>query len=142
RHPGAAGWVLENTQLELVDEQDRPVPCGQPGIVRCKSLFMAHQYENEEDHTAFRNGWFYPGDIGVLHEDGFLAITGRVTDVLNLGGYKFSALELESQIQSVPGVDDVCAVGVQDSGGDRLALAVVCKDSVSLTSLREAITDQ
>lgn len=142
RHPGAAGYVVEYASLELVDDQDRPVPRGQTGIVRCKSPFMAQKYENGDDLAAFRHGWFYPGDMGVLHEDGLLAINGRVTDVLNLGGYKFSAVELESQLQNVAGVDDICAVVVQEHAGDRLAFALVCQDNADLTSIRKAIADQ
>jgi acyl-coenzyme A synthetase/AMP-(fatty) acid ligase len=56
-----------------------------------------------------RDGWFYPGDIGVLNEDGLLKITSRTDDVVNLGGIKVSPLGAEEALRSVYGVQDVAA---------------------------------
>lgn len=140
RHPGAVGFVAGNVQLQLVDTQDKPVEKGQPGTVRCKTSSMPTAYEYLENDDAFRDGWFYPGDEAILYDDGLLAITGRVTDVLNLGGTKISAVALETQIQQLDGVQDVCAV-VVNNPDDQLAIVVVCDNDTDMKALRTRIND-
>jgi acyl-coenzyme A synthetase/AMP-(fatty) acid ligase len=140
RHPGAVGYVADNVQLQLVDAQGQPVQNGLPGAVRCKTSSMPAAYEYLEHDDAFRDGWFYPGDEAIRYDDGLLAITGRVTDILNLGGTKISAVDLETQIQQLEGVQDVCAV-VVGNPDDQLAIVVVCDNDTDMQALRSRIND-
>lgn len=139
RHPGAVGFVVNQAQVQLVDSTDQPVPAGHTGILRCKTTLMAGRYEDQSNSSAFRDGWFYPGDQGVFFDDGLLAITGRVTDVLNFGGQKISALELEDRILKLNNVEDVC-VTVVHNPQDQLAIAVVCSGDVDMNALRTEIS--
>lgn len=90
---GAAGYVTPGTRIEIVDEADHPVPAGSEGIVRIASEFAVDCYVDDpiESAQVFRNGWFYPGDLGSLTPDNLLIISGRQNNILNIGGEKIAA---------------------------------------------------
>jgi len=143
RHPGAVGFVVEGASVQIVDWEGRPKPPGQVGIVRTRSSFMVSGYGEDPESkpdNVFRDGWFYPGDQGVLFEDGLLAVTGRVSEALNIGGLKVSLLDFEAELVKLPEIKDACAVVLKLDAGDRLALAVVCDEAVDLQALSQQIT--
>lgn len=137
--PGAAGQVFDNVTVEIVDIKHNVLPYGVTGFVRCKSPGMAKFYENMLISHQFRNGWFYPGDIGRLSESGWLTITGRDSDVINLGGGKFSAVELETNILDSGEFNDVCVVSIDDKNGFSIAIAVVTNDELDLNNSKTRI---
>ena len=145
RHPGAVGFVVDCADIQIVDREGRPRPPGQKGIVRTRTSHMVLGYggdlESKPD-DVFRDGWFYPGDQGVLFEDGLLAITGRVSETLNIGGLKISLLDFEAELVKLPEIKDACAIVLQLDSGDRLALAVVCDEAVDLQALEQQITSR
>lgn len=144
RHVGAVGYVVGNAQLEIVDESDQPVAVGQPGIVRTRSTVMIDAPaggDGDGRETAFREGWFYPGDRGMLLDDGLLVIFGRDADTVNIGGIKLSLAELEEPARALKEVEDVCALSLNLAFGDRLAFAVVCAADVDLSALGKRICD-
>ena len=87
---GAVGYVTPGARIEIVDDVDRPVPAGTEGIVRVASEWAVDRYIGDPigSAQAFRNRWFYPGDLGSLTSDDVLIISGRRSDVLNIGGAK------------------------------------------------------
>lgn len=131
-HPGAAGWVLPHAQVQVVDTQHQPVPSGTPGWIRCKAPGMATAYEGTERSSQFREDWFYPGDMGILSANGFLVITGRDSDVINLGGFKMSAVDIESQLLNFAGIEDVCVVSIDYQDAYLLVVAAVCDSELNL----------
>ena len=142
RHPGAVGFLRPGVEVEIVNGRGEPVAAGEPGLVRTRTAVMAADYENASANAGrshFRDGWFYPGDVGRLYEDGLLAIEGRAGDTLNLGGWKVAASELEARVGELAGVLDVCAVAMQFPEGDRLAFGIVCSDDIDLRSLKARI---
>ena len=90
----------------------------------------------------FKDGWFYPGDIGRLFEDGLLAIEGRANDTINIGGWKADAAELEREILLIPQVIDVCACVLPLDSGDELTFAIVCRDAADLKAIAGAIRNK
>jgi acyl-coenzyme A synthetase/AMP-(fatty) acid ligase len=108
---GAVGYVSPWCTVEVVDDLDTPLELGREGIVRVRTTGIVDSYYEAPEMTAkhLRDGWFYPGDIGVLNEDGLLKITSRTDDVVNLGGIKVSPLGAEEALRSVYGVQDVAA---------------------------------
>jgi len=139
RHPGAVGLVEPGVTVEIVDRNGNPRPAGSEGIVRLKSDCMCHEYLGADagQQSPFRDGWFYPGDIGVLFEDGLFAMAGRLTETINLSGAKFSPVVLEQRISTLPEVQDVCVMALNTRQTDVLAVAVVCGDDVDLAALRQ-----
>lgn len=139
QHPGAAGWVLSRAEVEIVDDHDLPVPFGAAGRVRCRTPGMATGYFGNAESSSFRQGWFYPGDIGTLSADGLLVITGRDVDVLNLGGSKLSALDLEGSLLKLKELKDVCVLAADSAVADTLIVVAVYDDDVDSKTLLQRI---
>jgi acyl-CoA synthetase (AMP-forming)/AMP-acid ligase II len=118
--PGFSGFVVPSARVEIVSEKGLPLPAGTPGEVRVRATGMATGYLDDDGSIsdgAFRDGWFHPGDIGVLGEDGALVIQGRIHDMMNMGGVKLSPTLLEQKLAVCPGVADIAAFSVPDAKG-------------------------
>lgn len=143
RHSGAVGFVEPGITVEIVDREGNRRPAGETGIVRMKSDFMVEGYvgrpAQQGPRAPLRDGWFYPGDFGIVFEDGLFAITGRLGDTLNVSGAKLSPIVLEERIAKLPEVHDVCATVLQMDRADVLAIAVTCDDGVDFKQLRQKI---
>ena len=128
RVPGAVGTALPGVEVRLVDEAGRPVAGGEPGelLVRGPGLFREYWRRPEATAEAFRDGWFRTGDVAVC-ESGVYRILGRQSqDIIKTGGYKVSALEIETVLRDHPAIADCAVVGVPDpEWGERVAAAVV-----------------
>jgi acyl-coenzyme A synthetase/AMP-(fatty) acid ligase len=127
--PGAAGYVTPGARIEIVDEADQPVPAGTEGIVRIASEFAVDGYIDDpiESARVFREGWFYPGDLGSLTPDNLLIISGRQNNILNIGGEKIAAERVEAVLASFEGVRQAAVfVATNKAGVQELWAAVVC----------------
>ena len=128
QHPHAAGYVVPWAEAEIVDEADRPLPPGETGIVRSRAPSMSTGYLDgtAEINAPFRDGWFYPGDMGSLKRDGLLIIAGRADDVINTGGVKVAAFVVEERLREDDRVVEAAAFALPDPNGvPQLAAAVV-----------------
>jgi acyl-coenzyme A synthetase/AMP-(fatty) acid ligase len=137
---GAAGYVVPGMTVEIVDELDRPMPSGEMGTVRIRGEYMANGYVNDVKATAqiFRDGWFYPGDMGSLTTDGMLIIAGRQANVLNVGGLKFAAEKIEDAIAAFDaGVLAAAVVVTTDGGVDQLWVAIESAKPIDEGKLRQ-----
>lgn len=89
--------------------------------------------------AMFRDGWFYPGDVGRLHEDGLLTITGRVSEIINRGGVIVAPDMVEEVLRSIPGIADVAVFGAPDADGiEKICAAVVSEQWVDAAAIRTA----
>jgi 2,3-dihydroxybenzoate-AMP ligase len=114
----AVGWITPWSEIEIVDEQDRPMPPGTSGRVRIRGSDVVSGYRSgggQDDR--FRDGWFYSGDIGAMRADGMLSIEGREDEVMNFGGQKFLPGVLEAPVAAVAGVAGVAAFALEDAQG-------------------------
>jgi acyl-coenzyme A synthetase/AMP-(fatty) acid ligase len=136
---GAVGYVVPNVTLEIVSDADEALPHGVEGIVRIKSPFVAKGYVGDAEASAksFRNGWFYPGDRGILDAANLLCIAGRHDSLLNLGGDKINPDTVERVLAACPGVADCAAFSAPNElGVEELWVAVVADASTDDTKLR------
>lgn len=124
---GCVGFTLPYADVQVVDDDHRPVPQGTEGMVRARGEGMAHEYLDDEQATAraFRDGWFYPGDIGRFDRAGALHVTGRIDELANLGGFKLAPERIDAALKDVPGLADAAAFSVRGDPNDELWLAVV-----------------
>ncbi|WP_265571129.1 class I adenylate-forming enzyme family protein [Sphingomicrobium nitratireducens] len=142
RHPGAVGHVREGVTVEIVDPAGNPVPPGTIGSLRAKTPLMVEGYAARPDDTSqgsFRDGWFQPGDLAILFEDGLLAIEGRASDTLNVGGWKLNAPDAEERLAEIEGVEDAACVVLQLPGGDRLGVAAIAEGPETMKKVRAVI---
>jgi acyl-CoA synthetase (AMP-forming)/AMP-acid ligase II len=136
---GAAGYVTPGLRIEIVDEADRALPAGAEGIVRIASEFAVDRYIDDpiESAHAFRDGWFYPGDLGSLTPDNLLIISGRQNDVLNAGGGKLAAEKVEAVLLACKGVSEAAVfMATSKLGVEEVWAAIVCSEKIDPESLR------
>jgi long-chain acyl-CoA synthetase len=117
--PGAVGRILPGINVGIVDERDAPLPPGKEGVVRIKSEYGVKEYlgDPEETRRVFRDGWFYPGDLGYVTPDNTLVISGRITSVINVGGEKVNPEKVEEVLSTHPQVQQVAALALPNEQG-------------------------
>lgn len=127
--------------VEIVDEADRPLPAGQLGQVRVRLIGSVEGYLDDPDATArfFKDGFFYPGDLGVLDGQGRLALCGRITDVLNIQGDKVPAAPFEEALQEALGLEAVCVLSEPGAdGGEELHVVLETAQPIDAARLEAA----
>jgi acyl-CoA synthetase (AMP-forming)/AMP-acid ligase II len=116
--PGAAGRPVALGAVQVVDEEDRPVPAGQAGeiVMRGPMVFRGYWGLADDNARTFRNGWHHTGDLGRLDENGFLWFAGRKPDkeLIKPGGENVYPAEVENAILAHPDVEAVVVFGVPD----------------------------
>ncbi|MBG9388392.1 class I adenylate-forming enzyme family protein [Caenimonas aquaedulcis] len=143
--PESAGRVMPWITAQAVDDSDRPLPPGEAGRLRFRSAAMASSYLGNPDATAqvFRDGWYYPGDVGALDDEGYLVLGGRNDDLINLQGVKVNPAQVEDAMASHPQVIEAAAVEVlQRNGRKALAAAVVARFAFETRELRAHVRER
>ena len=148
RRPGAVGRPLPGVTIRLVSEAGESIEAeGEPGEIQVRGPAVFSEYWHKPDVTreSFVDGWFRTGDMAVL-EDGYYRIMGRLSvDIIKSGGYKLSALEIESTLLTHPGIRECAVVGVpDDTWGEAVAVAIVARDGeiIELPALKEWATER
>lgn len=132
--------IVADFEIQVVDDDDRPMPAGRSGVVRIRTV-DAQGYLNDPEATAvfFRDGWFYPGDLGVLREDGRLQLQGRVTDVINVMGDKIATTPIETALQDQLGAEAVCVFSLPGPDGEMVHVAIQPRRSIPPDELKAAL---
>src|SRR5271163_3580201 len=121
------GAVAPGVEVRVVEGESGPVPTGVEGELHVRGPERMLGYLDSEDNRAAldEEGWFRTGDVGVLDDDGFLMITGRIKDVINRGGEKFSARDIEDLLASHPSVCQAAVVPGPDPRFGEVPVAFV-----------------
>ena len=146
RRPGAVGRPLPGVDIRLRSDDGEVVSNeGKPGEIQVRGRCVFDEYWNRPQATAesFDGDWFRTGDIAVL-ESGYFRIMGRQSvDIIKSGGYKLSALEIESTLLDHPAIDQCAVVGVPDeTWGEAVAVAAVVAQPLDLASLKSWCKDR
>jgi acyl-CoA synthetase (AMP-forming)/AMP-acid ligase II len=137
RLPGAVGPGT-GVEVAIMDEEGTLLIIGERGEVVIKGDNVITGYENnpEANATSFTNGWFRTGDEGVLDENGFLALTGRLKEMINRSGEKISPREIDEVLMDHPAVGEAVAFGIAHRvHGEEAAAAVVLTGEVTTEEL-------
>ncbi len=135
RKPGTVG-VAAGPEVAIMDEDGNILPSGETGEVVIRGPNVTKGYENNPDAnaSAFTGGWFRTGDQGVMDEDGFLTITGRLKEIINRGGEKISPPEVDNVLMDHPAIAQVVTFGMPHKTlGEEVAAAVVLREGESAT---------
>jgi acyl-coenzyme A synthetase/AMP-(fatty) acid ligase len=139
--PDAAGYVVPEVTVRIVDDMDNPVGPGVEGIIQVRTPSMAQCYmgDPEASATAFRDSWFVPGDVGVLGADGLLQLRGRTDELINVGGVKLNPATVDEFLVSQPGVREAAAFAFRQTGrNDEVWAAVVGSEDLDEQALLAA----
>ena len=134
KSPNTVGVPISGADVQVVDENDCPVPKGTSGMVRIKSPGMCVSYfqDTSSAQKAFRDGWFYPGDLGYLDAESSLILLGRSDDMMICDGVNIHPTEIENVLSLHPALNDVLAFSVSHKKyGDIPVAAVIQRYPVS-----------
>ncbi len=137
---GSVGRPGHLTEVQIVDENDAPVPAGEVGRLRCRGPAMAAGFfRNSEDPSGnemFRDGWCYTGEVAAMDDDGFIFLKGRMSEVIIRGGVNIDPGEIERVLQSHPAVGDAAVVGKPSADlGEEIVAFVVPRSDVQIGDL-------
>ncbi len=121
------GRAMPGVLLRAVTIDGAVAGPGEEGELRAKAPQMMRGYLDDAlDESAFdEDGWFRTGDLGVIDQDGFVRITGRLKDVIIRKGENVSAQEVEDLLYEHEQVADVAVIGLPDDERGELVCAVV-----------------
>ncbi len=140
-NPAMIGSVLPFVTVEIVDDAGKLLPAGETGQVRIASDLAVSHYEGgpDVDQSAFRDGYFYPGDLGSLDADGRLSIEGRLDGRVNLLGNKVPAETIERELRTVQGVIDAAVFEADTGLGRKAHAAIVAAEGQTAETLTPVI---
>jgi 2,3-dihydroxybenzoate-AMP ligase len=137
--------VSEADEVRIVDEAGEDLPDGVPGSILTRGPYTPRGYYRapEANARAFTpDGWYASGDIVERRPDGNLIVQGRDKDMINRGGEKISAEEIESLVYRLEDVTMAAAVSMPDPMlGERLCLYITVKPGreVTLEQIQEML---
>jgi fatty-acyl-CoA synthase len=111
------GRVQPHLEIKLVDADGQTVARGQPGEICTRGYSVMLGYWDDAEKTAEAidpEGWMHTGDLGVLDDDGYCNIVGRLKDMIIRGGENVYPREVEEFLFTHPKVEEVQVVGVPD----------------------------
>jgi long-chain acyl-CoA synthetase len=133
---GTVGQPLFGVEIRCVDDNDRPVPPGEPGevVIRGHNVMKGYYKRPDDTAQAMRGGWFHTGDIGTFDSEGYLSIIDRKKDMILRGGYNVYPRELEEVLLTHPAVSLAAVIGVpHEKLGEEVKAFVVLKPGAALT---------
>lgn len=112
-HGDSVGRPVFAVEVEVVDEDDRPLPPGTTGRLRYRGPAVAAGYHNdpEASREAFRDGWFYPGDLAEIDAARYVTLRGRAKDMILRGGINIYPSDIEATLTAHPAVAEAAVVG-------------------------------
>jgi long-chain acyl-CoA synthetase len=116
RKPGTIGYPVWGTEMRIVDEQDQPVPDGEPGEICIRGHHVMKGYLKRPEATkeALRGGWFHSGDIGTRSPEGYFTIVDRKKDMILRGGFNVYPREVEEVLYTHEAIVEVAVIGIPD----------------------------
>lgn len=133
---GTVGMPIPGTDISIRSESSsEELPAGTPGLIFVKGpqVMMGYLHDPQSTLRVIKDGWFSTGDIGFVDDDGFLTITGRLSQFSKIAGEMVSHLAIEDEIMKVTGVTQqtICVTSAPDqTRGEKL---VVVYSNLGLT---------
>ena len=139
RRVSTVGRAMPGVEVRVADPETREeLPRGQPGEILCRGYNVMKGYYNMPEETAkaiSSDGWLHSGDIGIMDEDGYLVITGRIKDMIIRGGENIYPREVEEFISGLEGVMDVQVVAApSDKYGEEVAAFIIPRPGADITA--------
>jgi acyl-CoA synthetase (AMP-forming)/AMP-acid ligase II len=135
RKPGSVG-LAAGPELAVMDAEGALLPVGEVGeiVVRGANVTAGYQNNPDANASAFTNGWLRTGDEGVIDEQGYLSITGRLKEIINRGGEKISPREVDEVLLDHPAVAQAVTFAIPHAKlGEDVAAALVLREGVDAT---------
>ena len=134
------GQIMPHLEARIIDEDTgETLPRGEQGEVVVRGYSVMKEYWHHPEKTAEaidEDGWMHTGDLGVLDDEGYLAITGRIKDMLIRGGENIYPREIEEFLFTHPDIVDAQVIGVPDDkyGEEIMAWVILHDEGGELTA--------
>jgi 2,3-dihydroxybenzoate-AMP ligase len=129
--------ICPDDEVRLVDDDGREVAPGEVGELTCRGPYTLRGYLGVPEYNAKQftaDGFYCSGDLMRLHPSGNYVVEGRKKDLINRGGEKISAEEVENLILMHPAVQNVACVAMPDANmGEKMCACVIPRDGQTLT---------
>jgi malonyl-CoA/methylmalonyl-CoA synthetase len=128
RVAGTVGFALPEQEFRIANDQGVSVKQGEIGNIEVRGPNVFKGYWRMPEKTAEEirdNGFFITGDLGIVDEKGRLSIVGRGKDLVISGGYNVYPKEVESVIDTIPGINESAVIGVPHADFGEAVVAVV-----------------
>ncbi|WP_374196838.1 benzoate-CoA ligase family protein [Streptomyces sp. ISL-100] len=123
--PGSTGKPVPGYRARVVDEEGRPVPDGQPGLLAVTGPTGCRYMDDPRQATYVRGGWNITGDTYIRDADGYFWYVARSDDMIVSSGYNIAGPEVEKALAAHPHVEECAVVGAPDSERGMLVKAYV-----------------
>ena len=143
------GHFMNYVEGKITDlETGETLPTGKIGEICIRGYLVMQGVYKQPEQTAKAidpDGWLHTGDLGELDENGYITLHGRIKELINRGGEKFSPVEVENEICSLEGVETCRVVPVPDQhyGEEACACVILAENgSVSEEEIRSHLREQ
>jgi acyl-CoA synthetase (AMP-forming)/AMP-acid ligase II len=130
--PDSVGVALDGVEVRILDGCGQPVPPGVEGEVAIRSHAVSRGYVTDEPaaRESFSLGEdgaveYLTGDLGIIDDEGFLFLHGRLDRMINVGGLKVYPREIVKVLERCPGVSGARVFAGRDQGGEEVVHAMV-----------------
>ena len=129
--PMIPDWPGLSNEVAIFDDQDQPLPPGQPGQIVLRNQALLKEYLKDPAATAeaLKGGWLHTGDRGQMDQDGWVYFLGRGKDVIRKKGENIGAVEVENALAASELVLEAAVLGVTppDAAGEEEIMAFVVR---------------
>ena len=127
------GRASPNVDIRILDETGKACATGEEGEICVRGKMVTTGYWQDPDLTAasYTGEYFRTGDYGRMDAEGYLYLIARQKELINVGGRKVSPLEVESELEKLPGIVEAACVAIDDPAG-------VTGDAVKAYLVKEA----
>ncbi|HXM20110.1 MAG TPA: AMP-binding protein [Terriglobales bacterium] len=129
--------ISPGDEVRILDDDGNDVPAGEVGELCCRGPYTLRGYFGVPEYNAWvftSDGFYRSGDLMRQHASGNYVVEGRKKDLINRGGEKISAEEIENLILSHPSVKNVACIPVPDPDlGERMCACVLLRDGANLS---------
>ncbi len=131
------GRAFPHVEVKVLDPQTyEELPRGKQGELCCRGYNAMKGYYNNPEATAKcidANGWLHSGDLGVMDENGYVTVTGRIKDMIIRGGENIYPREIEEFLYTMPGIADVQVAGVPSRKyGEEVGAFIILRKDVEM----------
>lgn len=130
------GHVAEGIEIRALGPDGRPRPVGEEGelCARGPERMLGYVVPEQNRGVVLADGWLATGDVGFVDGGGYVTVTGRTKDIINRGGEKFAARDIEDVLATHPAVAEVAVLGVPGGRlGEMVCAAVILRPGAAVT---------
>lgn len=143
-HLDSIGRPTPNVEVRVVDEGNHDVAPGTPGEIIVKGGMVTAGYWQDPERTksTLVDGWLRTGDLGHRDEQGYIYLHGRKGDMINVGGFNVSPVEVEEVLGTHPAIAQGACIGIPDPSevsGEVVKVFLVARNGEAKPSRRELI---